>query len=219
MYNKNLDKMNKELLRMQMLAGIITESQYKQLLEDQGVIDRILDKISSQGIGSLEPEEKEYLDKHSKGEKDLMEPISGKTKVYTSVPYVELYKIENFPSIPSNIKLIDFDCEDAEHPETCENYEEMQELLKKSPKLKSILDKIRINAFGEHNLYFHRIDFEGGTIPSDFTSPLKIAYAQVSGDGTLYFVDSLTQFNQSSPFSKNNYQTEEGWGVKSWKEI
>jgi hypothetical protein len=26
MYNKNLDKMNKEQLRMQMLAGIITEA-------------------------------------------------------------------------------------------------------------------------------------------------------------------------------------------------
>ena len=34
MYNKNQDKMNKELLRMQMLAGIITESQYKQELDE-----------------------------------------------------------------------------------------------------------------------------------------------------------------------------------------
>ena len=54
--------MNKEFLKMQKLAGIITEGQYNQLLEDQTVIDRILDKISAQGIDSLTPEEKEYLD-------------------------------------------------------------------------------------------------------------------------------------------------------------
>jgi len=34
MYNKNLDKMNKEILRMQMLAGIITESQYVAKLNE-----------------------------------------------------------------------------------------------------------------------------------------------------------------------------------------
>jgi len=34
MYNKNLDKMTQELLRMQMLAGIITESQYKAKLNE-----------------------------------------------------------------------------------------------------------------------------------------------------------------------------------------
>ena len=34
MYNKNLNKMNKETLRMQMLAGIITESQYKSQLNE-----------------------------------------------------------------------------------------------------------------------------------------------------------------------------------------
>ena len=34
MYNKNLNKMNKETLRMQMLAGIITEGQYKAKLNE-----------------------------------------------------------------------------------------------------------------------------------------------------------------------------------------
>jgi hypothetical protein len=34
MYNKNLDKMNKETLRMQMLSGIITEGQYKAILNE-----------------------------------------------------------------------------------------------------------------------------------------------------------------------------------------
>ena len=67
--------MNKETLRMQMLAGIITEGQYKKLLEDMEMVNRILDKISSQGKDSLTPEEKEYLDKYSKGEKNMKNPF------------------------------------------------------------------------------------------------------------------------------------------------
>ena len=35
MYNKNLNKMTQEQLRMQMLAGIITESQYKSMLNEE----------------------------------------------------------------------------------------------------------------------------------------------------------------------------------------
>lgn len=66
--------MNKETIRMQMLAGIITESQYKKLLEDMEVVNRILDKISSQGKDSLTPGEKEYLDKYSRGEENIPEP-------------------------------------------------------------------------------------------------------------------------------------------------
>jgi hypothetical protein len=34
MYNKNLNKMTQEQLRMQMLAGIITEGQYKEKLNE-----------------------------------------------------------------------------------------------------------------------------------------------------------------------------------------
>ena len=65
----------KEIFRMQFLAGVITESQYKQLSENEEILNRILDKISDQGIDSLTPEEKSYLDKYSKGEKDLESPI------------------------------------------------------------------------------------------------------------------------------------------------
>lgn len=65
----------KEFFRMRMLAGIITEGEYKQLLEDEETLNRILDKISDQGKDSLTPEEKTYLDKYSKGEKDIETPI------------------------------------------------------------------------------------------------------------------------------------------------
>ena len=197
----------KEKLRMKFLAGLITKSQYKQLLENMEVVDSILDKISTQGKDSLGSEEKEYLDRYSRGEKDIPEPTSGETKVYVGVPYNELYKIENFPAIPSHIKRINFDCEDTDYPETCENYEEMQELLKKHPKIKPILDKMLIDAFGENNGYFTGLDFEG-----NFTPPPKTIYAQVAGDSMLYFVSSLSEFS-------DRYQTEEAWGIKSWKEI
>ena len=62
--------MTQEQLRMQILAGIITENQYKQLLEDIEIVNRILDKISSKGIDSLSPYEKEYLDAYAQ-EKEL----------------------------------------------------------------------------------------------------------------------------------------------------
>jgi hypothetical protein len=202
-----MERLNKQLLRMQRLAGVITENEFIKLLENASIVNNILDKISSKGINSLTPEEKNYLDNYSKGKKDLIEPTSGETKTYISDPYVELYKIENFPAIPNSIKRVDFNCDDAISQESCENYNEMQELFKKSPKLKIILDKINKKAYGENNGYFHGIDFQG-----NFSSPLKLAYVQLSGDGFLYFVDSLFEFDE-------DYQTEEDWGVKSWKEI
>jgi len=71
---------------MQKLAGLITESQYTQLIEDMSVIDRILDKISAQGIDSLTPEEKEYLDTNggSSEPKEIIEeiPLSYEVKMW-----------------------------------------------------------------------------------------------------------------------------------------
>jgi hypothetical protein len=45
MYNKNLNKMNKEQLRMQMLSGIITESEYKAKLNENENANRMLELI------------------------------------------------------------------------------------------------------------------------------------------------------------------------------
>ena len=61
--------MNKETLRMQMLAGIITESQYIQKLNesDEEYLNSLLEKIFDEGISSLTPEEKQYLDDKSQG--------------------------------------------------------------------------------------------------------------------------------------------------------
>ena len=37
--------------RFQFLAGIITESEYNVILKESEILDKILDKISNQGIG------------------------------------------------------------------------------------------------------------------------------------------------------------------------
>ena len=119
---------------MQKLAGLITESEYRKLLEDQETIDRILDKISSQGIGSLTPEEKSYLDTGGKSSV----PNIGTTEVFAAVPEDELYKILNFPSMP-NAENVWFDCNVTD--ETCQNIPEMVSMLKNSD-FRKILDKI-----------------------------------------------------------------------------
>lgn len=97
--------MKKETLRMQMLAGIITESQYKQLLEDMEVINRILDKMSSQGKDSLTPEEKEYLDKYSKGETDLTEPSKDIEKEDTTPLNLKMIK-DDYKSRKEELKVM-----------------------------------------------------------------------------------------------------------------
>ena len=211
--------MNRELYRMQMLAGIITEGRYKQLLEDIEVVDRILDKISAQGKDSLSSEEKEYLDKYSRGEKNIPKPTSGPTKVYVGEPYSELYKIENFPTM-GRPESVTFDC-DTKATE-CEDYPKYQELIK-NPKFKFIIDKIYKNETPRFEtpkgkMFFHGISFNG-----DFSSPTSEAYAQVSGDGFLYIVDSMDKWSDlsdgSTDLNSSNWQKLETWGVKNWKEI
>jgi hypothetical protein len=194
--------MNKEFIRMQQLAGLITESQYKQLLEDMEVVDRILDKISAQGKDSLSDEELEYLNRYSKGEKDLKKPTSGVTKVYVGEPYSELYKIENFPTMGRPEDII-FNCNTTDTE--CEDYPKYQELIK-NPKFKFIIDKIYKNE-NRGNLFFHGIEFIG-----DFSSPTSEAYVQITGDGFLLIVDSMDKWD-------DDWKELETWGVKDWKEI
>jgi succinate dehydrogenase flavin-adding protein (antitoxin of CptAB toxin-antitoxin module) len=64
--------MKKQLIeaRLKFLAGIITENEYNTILKESEILDKILDKISAQGINSLSSEEKEYLNKYSEGDID-----------------------------------------------------------------------------------------------------------------------------------------------------
>ena len=60
-------------MKKSQLKQLIKE-EIQKLLEDQIVIDKILDKISTSGIESLTPQEKAYLEKYSKGEKNIPSP-------------------------------------------------------------------------------------------------------------------------------------------------
>jgi len=84
--------MNKETIRMQMLAGIITEGQHKRLLEDMEVVDRILDKISAQGKDSLSDEEIAYLDASEEERLSLPNPIDSDEKEDTTPPNLKMAK-------------------------------------------------------------------------------------------------------------------------------
>jgi len=103
--------MNKEFLKMQKIAGLITEGQYNQLLEDQTVIDRILDKISAQGIDSLTPEEKEYLDTNggsSEPEEKIEEiPLSYEVKMWIDRQILET-KIASNEEEWENLKNVEY---------------------------------------------------------------------------------------------------------------
>jgi hypothetical protein len=127
--------MGKEFLRMQMLAGVITEGQYKQLLEDEETINRILDKISDQGMDSLTPEEKAYLDKNSKGEKDIEAPIH----------YIKLNLPKDINS-PETITIWSQKVQDEEEEEKLTDI--IDELIELNPQINPKLFK---NSYGLYN--------------------------------------------------------------------
>jgi len=66
----------------------IIKEEISKVLKENETIDKILDKISSQGKDSLTPEENEYLDKYSKGEKNIPEPTT----------------LQNMPTSASSVK-------------------------------------------------------------------------------------------------------------------
>jgi hypothetical protein len=123
---------NKEFLKMQKLAGLITESQYTQLIENEELVDRILDKISKSGLNSLTYTEKEYLDKYGKNDPDLREPyfLSKGQHLYTPemISFLEkvLYgnHIEPNLLLPTNLKPLSSDELEGINklPDTIKNY-------------------------------------------------------------------------------------------------
>jgi hypothetical protein len=124
--------MNKEFFKMQKLAGVITEGQYKQLIENEELVDRILDKISKNGLNSLTYTEKEYLDKFGKNDPNLKEPyfLSKGHNLYTPemISFMEkiLYgnHIEPNLSLPTNLKPLEpYELEGIDElPDTIKNY-------------------------------------------------------------------------------------------------
>lgn len=191
--------------RMQKLAGLLTESQIQQLTEDEQELNRILDKISAKGKDSLSPEEKEWLDAHSKGEDTSKIQIGGPLKVLQSSEDRARFKVLNFPII-NNIEDISFDC-DGE----CETEDEWKELLKIKD-FKKILEIIIKNAkhssWGKNinvNNAFHGIEWLG----DKFNIKQPEVNIQLSGDGYLYIMDSENW----------DKEDEEHFGLKNWKEV
>lgn len=98
-------------MKYSQLRQIIKE-EIKKVLNENETVDKILDKITSQGKDSLTPEEKEYLDKYSKGEKNIPEPTTlQNTPTSTSSVKAEVYpffyeKETNPEKIKRKLKLI-----------------------------------------------------------------------------------------------------------------
>jgi hypothetical protein len=80
-------------MKKSQLKQLIKEEILKVLSEDQGIVDKILDKISQYGINSLTRVEKEYLDNYSKGDKNLKAPylLSNEDVLYSPkvISYIE----------------------------------------------------------------------------------------------------------------------------------
>ena len=61
---ENLDKMNKEFLHMQKLAGLITESEYKEMLNDDSDWRKDAQKIMNNSYDSYDTLDDAILDMH-----------------------------------------------------------------------------------------------------------------------------------------------------------
>ena len=128
MYNKNLNKMNKEQLRMQMLAGIITEGQYKVKLNENdnyelvkqefknspnnASYDQVLDVINSfEGAGDEEKIKSNFIsrfsDSPSISKEEYMDFISQfyGEEIDSQMNWVSIFN----PSIYDKIKLTEDD--------------------------------------------------------------------------------------------------------------
>jgi len=109
--------------------------------------------------------------------------VSFPLRVYAPIPNNDLYKLEYFSE-------------------------------KDLEKLLYILDRY-FNGKLDPSEYMDEYKYEGQNIinfDGNFSKPLKISYLNISGDGTLYFVDSLSKFSEG-------WQTEEEWGIENWKLI
>jgi hypothetical protein len=94
-------------MKKSQLKQIIKEEIYKVLNENQELVDRILDKISKNGLNSLTYTEKQYLDKFGKNDPNLKEPyfLSKGHNLYTPEMISFLEKILYNNHIESNLSL------------------------------------------------------------------------------------------------------------------
>jgi len=83
----------------------LIKEEISKILKENETVDRILDKITIQGKDSLTPEEKEYLERYSKGEKNIPEPITLRNKpTSTSSAKAQQYP---YSETPKEIEVYD----------------------------------------------------------------------------------------------------------------
>jgi hypothetical protein len=113
--------------------------------------------------------------------------------VYKPIPENDLYKVKNFPSVNTKGDILS------------------------NPYIVEILNKIIESTYNESlDQYLNHVNPEYQTrqLASKISKlrPFKTVYIYLSGDGTMYFVNSLEEFSAG-------YQTEEGWGITGWEQI
>jgi hypothetical protein len=113
--------------------------------------------------------------------------------VYKPIPDNALYKVKNFPSVNTKGDILS------------------------NPYIVEILNKIIESAYNEslnQYLNYANPEYQTRQLASKISKlrPFQTAYIHTSGDGTMYFVNSLEEFN-------DGYKTEEDWGITGWEQI
>jgi hypothetical protein len=118
----------------------------------------------------------------------------GRPVVYKPIPENELYKVKNFPAVDTSRSILS------------------------NPYIVEILDKVVRDVYDGSLEEFLNInddpESEAEEIASGMSAirPFQTVYIHPSGDGTIYFVNSLEEFS-------GKYKTEEGWGITGWEQI
>jgi hypothetical protein len=118
----------------------------------------------------------------------------GRPVVYKPIPWNELYKVKNFPAVDTSRSILS------------------------NPYIVEILDKVVRDVYDEsleeylNDSYDPELQAKELAFKMSAIRPFQTAYIHTSGDGTIYFVNSLEEFS-------NEYKTEEGWGITGWEQI
>ena len=123
-------------------------------------------------------------------------------KIYNS--NTDLFKIEDFKGLKYSKNYYNI-CDVNED-------EDWRQFLNDNPKFKEILIKIGDQCFGSDNYNVEEDMFCSFELLGDLSKDKDKVYIQISGDSSLYLVESLKNFAWG-------YGREERWRIKDWKEM
>jgi hypothetical protein len=121
-------------------------------------------------------------------------------KIYNS--NTDLFKIEDFKGLKYSKKTIWCFSED----------ENWKQFLKDNKEFVKLLVKIGDQCFRSNNYNIEEDMFCCFDILGDLSKDKDIVYIQITGDSSLYLVESLKEFAWG-------WRREKGWKVKDWKEM